>query len=203
MSVLEKLDVSRETLERLEIFQELAVKWTQKINLVSKSSRQDIWTRHIEDSAQIWFYAPKNAQSWVDLGSGGGFPGVVVSILAKQLAPKMRVTLVESDQRKSVFLRTALRQADVDVSVLTKRIEEVPSLNADVLSARALADLSSLMTFSDRHMSRSGVGLFPKGKTWKKEVDQARDLWSFEYECFKSLTDENSVILKVQNISHA
>ncbi len=201
--LLNEIGVSRETIERLEVLQRLTEKWTRKINLVSRNTIDDIWTRHIEDSAQIWTRAPKNAEVWVDLGSGGGFPGLVVAIFAHQLNPEMRVTLVESDQRKSVFLRTALRETGVQANVISDRIERVDPLKADVLSARALSELTTLLAFAERHMNKDGTALFPKGRTWKKEVDAAQDSWSFELQCFKSLIDENSVILKVQEISHA
>ena len=132
------VDVSRETVQTLLDFEMLVRKWTTAINLVSKSTVSEIWQRHISDSAQIFQYLPAGAKNWLDLGSGGGFPGIVVSILARELAPGLRVTLVESDRRKATFLRQAAQQFGLDVVVLDKRIESIPPQAADVLSARAL-----------------------------------------------------------------
>lgn len=197
-----QLSVSRETFERLETYADLLTKWTQRINLVSKNTLADLWDRHIVDSAQLFQLAPEGAIKWVDLGSGGGFPGLVVAIIAKELAPDMHVTLVESDQRKCAFLRTVARETKVSCSVKAARIEAVEPQEADVLSARALADLSQLLGFADRHLREGGICLFPKGLTWQKEVDGARESWLFEVEKFMSETDENAVVLKVEEIAH-
>ena len=171
--LLDRLNVSRETMKRLEIFEQVILKWNPKINLVSRSSLEELWTRHIIDSIQVYRSAPKTS-TWVDLGSGGGFPGLMVAILAKDEAPDTAVTLIESDQRKSVFLRTAARECGVKVEVLSQRIEKVTPQGTQVLSARALTDLNGLLGFAARHLDVDGVALFPKGVTWKKELDEAR-----------------------------
>ena len=115
-------NVSRETLERLDVYADLLRRWTRKINLVSKGSLEGLWTRHFLDSAQLLTLAPESSVSWADLGSGGGFPGAVVAVLAAETRPDLKVTLVESDQRKAVFLRTVLRETGVAGDVLTARI---------------------------------------------------------------------------------
>ena len=143
MSTENDLDVSRETFEKLKAFAELVRKWNPKINLVSKDSLNDLWSRHILDSVQIFELVPGPGK-WVDLGSGGGFPGIVISIL-NQEERNFDVVMVESDQRKSAFLRTAIRELDLAAKVKTERIEELECLEADVLSARALADLTKLL----------------------------------------------------------
>ncbi|WP_084013839.1 16S rRNA (guanine(527)-N(7))-methyltransferase RsmG [Leisingera methylohalidivorans] len=199
-ALLERFDVSRETLQRLEVFEQVIRKWNPKINLVSKSSLEDLWVRHIVDSVQV-FRCTDPVEHWVDIGSGGGFPGLIVALLAADEAPGMRVTLIESDQRKSAFLRTAARECDAKVAILTDRIERVEPQRADVLSARALADLSTLLGFSERHLSPTGVALFPKGESWKKEVDNARQQWQFDAEPVKSLTEQEAVILKVREVT--
>ena len=114
--------VSRETMERLEYFGELTAKWTVKINLIAKSTIPDIWNRHIIDSAQVFQYA-ESPQHWVDIGSGGGFPGIVMAILAKEHAPETKFTLIESDARKCTFLRTAARELGLNLYAITQRIE--------------------------------------------------------------------------------
>lgn len=194
------LNVSRETMERLKIYDETLRKWNPKINLVSKSTIPDLWSRHILDSIQI-FEAMENPQGhWVDIGSGGGLPGVIVAICAADAAPDLKVTLIESDQRKSAFLRTAARECGVKINVISKRIEAVPGQQADILSARALADLSVLCAFSEHHLAKGGICLFPKGINWKKEVDNALEQWRFGWEAIKSRTEPQAVILKIEGV---
>ncbi|MBK0326035.1 16S rRNA (guanine(527)-N(7))-methyltransferase RsmG [Rhodobacteraceae bacterium F11138] len=193
-------DVSRETLERLKIFESLVEKWNPKINLVSRRSLNDLWNRHILDSIQVFKVAERSGD-WVDIGSGGGFPGLVVAILAKEKAPDQRVTLIESDQRKCVFLRTVARETGVLCRVLSERIEQVEPQKASVLSARALADLSSLLEFAERHLDKTGTALFPKGATWKKEVEDARKSWHFDVNPISSVTEEGSVVLRITGVS--
>ncbi|WP_282092786.1 16S rRNA (guanine(527)-N(7))-methyltransferase RsmG [Epibacterium ulvae] len=196
----ERLNVSRETFERLQIFEQTIIKWNPKINLVSKNSLTDLWTRHIQDSVQV-FRSVDFSENWVDIGSGGGFPGVVSAILAHDTSPNTKFTLIESDQRKSAFLRNAARECGININVISKRIEHVDAMCADVLSARALADLSLLFEFCERHLAKDGVALFPKGQTWKKEVDNARERWQFDCESIRSETEPKAVILKIQGIA--
>tara|TARA_Y100000588_G_scaffold262816_1_gene277501 strand:- start:758 stop:1363 length:606 start_codon:yes stop_codon:yes gene_type:complete len=199
MSELHKLDVSRETFEKLEAFGELVRKWNPRINLVSKSSLEDLWTRHILDSVQV-FNLAEGSGVWVDLGSGGGFPGIVVSIL-NQEERHFDVTLVESDQRKCAFLRTAIRELTLEASVKNERIEEVKSLNADVLSARALADLTKLLGFAELHLKPEGTALFPKGQSWQREGEEARLSWMYGLEPVPSQTNPEAAILKIKDIA--
>ncbi|MFW8633901.1 16S rRNA (guanine(527)-N(7))-methyltransferase RsmG [Cribrihabitans pelagius] len=200
--LLEQLDVSRETVARLEVFEQVIRKWNPKINLVSRSSLDELWTRHIADSVQVFrCAAPPLAGKWVDIGSGGGFPGLIIAILAAEEAPGLEVVLIESDQRKSAFLRTAARVCGVKVRVISERIERAEPQQADVLSARALADLSTLLEFSTRHLKIGGMALFPKGATWKKEVDNAQGQWRFEAEPVRSITENEAVILKIGGVA--
>ena len=198
--VLAQLNVSRETSERLKVLADLLAKWNPRINLVSKASLGDLWTRHILDSAQVFQMASHPVKHWVDIGSGGGFPGLVVAIMAPEQNSPMAVTLIESDQRKCAFLRTVLRETGVEGMVLAKRIEQTEHQNADILSARALSDLSSLLSFADHHLATNGTALLPKGVTWQKEVEMARESWSFDLDVITSKTEPSSVILKVKDI---
>lgn len=197
---LQGQDVSRETLDRLRIFSDVLKKWNPKINLVSKRSLEDLWIRHIADSVQVFKLAPKGVEHWVDIGSGGGFPGVIAAIIAADESPKTAFTLIESDQRKSAFLRNAARECGVNIRVISKRIEEVEAQNANILSARALADLSDLLRFAELHLAKTGIALFPKGENWKKEVDKSLDEWRFDFDPVTSLTEPNAVILKIRGI---
>lgn len=199
-SVLEQLNVSRETSERLIMLANLLTKWNPRINLVSKSSLKELWTRHIFDSAQVFQLAAHPVAHWVDIGSGGGFPGLVVALMAPEHGTPKVVTLIESDQRKCAFLRTVLRETGVEGTVLAERIEKTKGQDADILSARALADLSTLFTFADHHLAPNGTALFSKGASWEKEVEMARESWSFNLDVITSKTDPNSVVLKVKDI---
>lgn len=194
------LSVSRETFERLETYAKLVRKWNPKINLVSKRSLEQLWTRHFVDSAQV-FRLADNTKNWVDIGSGGGFPGLVIAMLLAEFKPESQVTLIESDQRKSAFLRTVGRETGIRCRVICDRVEKVEPQAATVLTARALAELSTLLAYAERHMAPDGVAIFPKGTTWKKEVKTAQQEWSFDFEAIKSLTEPEAAILKIKGVS--
>lgn len=196
---IDGLIVSRETFLVLQEFHDLILKWNPRINLVSKSSIDMIWKRHIWDSAQLILLAGEE-KNWVDIGSGGGFPALIVAILSKELSPERYVTMVESDQRKSVFLRTAIRQLDLNARVLCERVEMLDCLEADVLSARALADLGQLLGYGSHHLSPQGTAFFLKGEKWEKEVEDARDSWSFNLRAHKSKTNDAAAILEIKEI---
>lgn len=195
-------DVSRETLDDLTHFHDILLKWNRKINLVSKSSAADIWNRHIWDSYQLAALAPP-APTWLDLGSGGGFPGVVVAIHAKHERQDQTISMVESDQRKCAFLRTAVRELGLNAQVHSARIELLAPQRADVVSARALADLAELLNFANRHLAFGGTALFLKGETWENEVEVARQTWSFEMRVHKSITNPKAAILEIKEIKRA
>lgn len=198
------INVSRETFLALQDFDALVRRWTPAINLVSKNSLPSLWTRHIADSAQVFLACPTDkVQIWVDLGAGGGFPGIVVAILAKELRPGLKVTLVESDLRKATFLRQAAQSLVLDVQVLSSRIETLPPMNADVISARALAPLSQLLGYASTHLSAGGTAIFPKGARFAEELADARNVWSFDVDTRPSLSEESSSILVIRNIQRA
>ena len=194
-------DVSRETMARLEVYHDLTLKWTPKINLVSKSAQASLWERHFLDSAQLWEFRPHGAKRWIDLGSGGGFPGMVIAIIAAQAAPELHVTLVESDARKCAFLRTVAREVGIDATVLNQRAEDLPPNQADVVSARALAPIATLLGYAGRILRPGGVCLFLKGRQHDKELEAAAEMWSFEVTKAPSLTDPDGAILKIKDIS--
>ena len=152
------VNVSRETKANLRKYADLLVKWNQKINLISASTVADLWSRHIVDSAQIYNLCPDAQGIWADFGSGGGFPGLVVAIIAKELNPDLKVVLVESDQRKATFLRTIIRETVLSATVKTERIETLMPIGADVVSARALAELSELLgQITGSYMKKSAL----------------------------------------------
>ena len=195
--MIDGLNVSRETSSKLETLQELLVKWNSKINLVAKSTIQDAWQRHIVDSAQIWQLANPEAQHWMDIGAGAGFPGLVIAAIAAEKAPSMKITLVESDQRKCIFMQTAAREMGIKPIILTERIESLPPQNADILSARALAPLEKLLEFAETHRNPNGICLFLKGEKVDSELTSAARSWHISPEKFPSMTDSNAVILRI------
>ena len=197
------LCVSRETFAQLETFAELLKKWNPHINLVSKTSIDDLWHRHIRDSAQIFYLVQHPVNHWVDLGSGGGFPGLVIAIMGHDGASPAHVTLVESDRRKATFLRTVIRETGARANVLVGRIEEIEPLQGDVISARAVADLSTLLSFVHHHLKPDGTAIFPKGGSWKNELSAARTRWNFHHRVDKSKIEVNSVVLSIKGVSRA
>lgn len=195
--------VSRETMQRLKAYEALLRKWNPAINLVSRSTLDRLWDRHFVDSAQIFDLCSARGRLWADLGSGGGFPGLVVAILAMERRSDLSVTLIESDQRKAAFLSTVAREVDAKVRVLPERIEAVPGLSADTLSARALAPLVKLLEYAELHLSPGGLALFPKGASHEDEISQALEKWRFSYEVTRSMTDASAVILSIRDIRRA
>ena len=199
-SFLRHRDVSHETLRRLEHYEALLRKWNPAINLVSTPTLNHVWTRHFLDSAQVFDLRPADAATWADLGSGGGFPGLVAAIIALEEQPGLRFSLVEADQRKCAFLSEAARTLSLNADVVNARIEAIDPLSADIISARALAPLGALLSFAERHLATGGVAIFPKGARCNEEISQALENWRFTYENHPSLTDTDGVILKVGEI---
>ncbi|MEJ2022309.1 MAG: 16S rRNA (guanine(527)-N(7))-methyltransferase RsmG [Maritimibacter sp.] len=197
---LSEVDVSRETLERLDLYAALLAKWNPSINLVAKSTLGELWTRHFLDSAQILNLADPNLHHWVDLGTGGGFPGLIVAILAAQKRPDLKMTCVESDMRKATFLRTVCRETGITCDVISKRIEDIAPLEADIISARALASLDKLLVFSHQHLKPEGKAIFLKGAGYREEVDEARKHWGFSMQAVPSKTDNKATILTLGDL---
>lgn len=196
------LDVSRETIDDLQAFAVLTEKWTAKINLIAKSTIPDIWTRHIIDSAQVYQYADA-PNHWVDIGSGGGFPGIVMAILSKQYSSATTFTLIESDARKCTFLRTVARELNLNVYVITQRIEETENQIADVVSARALGGMPDLLPLVTHHLKPDGQALLMKGQAFAGELDAVRDNWDFDLVEYPSITNPDSRILSLKRITRA
>ncbi len=188
--------VSRETLDRLSAYAALLAKWNPAINLVSKTTLGDVWGRHLADSAQLFPLLPEGARTLVDLGSGAGFPGLVLAILG---VPE--VHLVESDVRKAAFLREVARVTGAPATVHAVRIEAAPAIPADVVTARALADLADLLPWAHRFLNPGGVCLFPKGRTVGDELTRIGDSWTMRVERFPSRTDAESTILRLSDIA--
>lgn len=196
-------DVSRETFGRLEVYAAALVKWQKAINLVSPKTIPTLWSRHFLDSAQLFGLSDARDGLWLDIGSGGGFPGLVCAAIAKEKAPDMQFTFIESDVRKCSFLRSVALEMDLRISVLSARIEDVPPQNATVLSARALAPLVRLLGYADRHLAPNGTALFLKGATHRQEVEEALETWRMKVDSVPSQTADEAVILKIGDVRRA
>jgi len=190
--------VSRETRERLNTYADLLRKWQRSINLVGPRTLDDLWNRHFTDSAQLLPLIPPSARVLVDFGSGAGFPGLVLAILGVE-----QVHLIESDQRKSTFLREVARATGTPVTVHTKRIEQVPSFPADVVSARALAPLDDLLAFAAPFLRPDSLCLFPKGQMAEDELTAASKIWNMNVDRIQSVTDSSATILRISQVSRA
>ena len=197
--VLKQLGVSRETSDRLEVFASLLAKWNTAINLVAPASIPDLWSRHFMDSAQLLARAP-DFGVWLDIGTGGGFPGLVCAILASESKPGLTFALTDSDQRKCTFLRTVLHKTGVTAAVHATRIEALPPQSAAVISARALAPLDQLLAHAERHLAADGRALFLKGARHEEELAKALENWRFEVQKHHSTTDPSGAILEIGNL---
>ena len=195
------LSVSRETLERLEAFTQILLKWNEKINLIGKSTLSDVWARHILDSAQLEPHLPETTRRLADIGSGGGLPAIVLAIIAAETDPERRTILVEADRRKAAFLTVVTRELGLNAEISTERIESLDPINADALTARAVAPLSLLLKYAERHLSPGGVALFLKGANFVTEIEDALATWRYTREETPSLTADGAVILKIGEIT--
>jgi 16S rRNA (guanine527-N7)-methyltransferase len=195
--------VSRETLQRLEIYHDLLLKWQRTMNLVSPGTLQEIWKRHFLDSVQLLQILDHFPKKWVDLGSGGGFPALVCAIAHTPTQKGIDFVLVESDTRKCAFLRTVAQETNTAITVKNARAETIPPLKADVVTARALAPLPRLLPFIHRHLAPDGIALLQKGTRHAEELELARADWQMDVESFPSVTSADAVILRIRNLAHA
>jgi len=188
--------VSRETERRLRLYLELLVRWNERINLVAPGGAEHLWHRHFEDALQLIDLLPNGGTRAVDLGSGGGFPGLVLAI-----ATRLHVDLLEADQRKAAFLREVIRQTRASAAVHAVRIETAVLAKAPIVTARALGPLPRLLPMVTRFLELDGIALLPKGRNVDIELTDARRTWNMTVERFASRTDRSGVILRMSGIS--
>ncbi len=188
--------VSRETLARLEAYATLLQQWQRAINLVGESTLGDVWRRHFLDSAQLLRFLPQPPCCVADLGSGAGFPGLVLAILGAG-----EVHLIEADSRKSAFLREALRVTHTPAILHEERVERVAGIKVDVVTARGLASLNQLIAFALPLLRPGGTCLFSRGRGSEEELTQAVKKWKMRVERFPSETDPQARILRLGEIS--
>lgn len=194
------LDVSRETLDRLKCYAALLEKWQARINLVAKSTLPELWRRHFLDSAQLLplvrAAGPDPAETWLDLGSGAGFPGLVLATMGAG-----DVHLVESDQRKGAFLRQVIRETGADATVHSERIEALEPQRVDIITARALAPLDRLLPLAARHKRKDTEIWLLKGQHVEEELTQASISWNMRVEEFASQSDPLGRILRIRGLA--
>ncbi len=191
------MQFTEKTEQQLKEYVALLLKWNKSINLISKNTEKDIWNRHIVDSAQLYKYIDPEQNIW-DLGSGAGFPGLVLSILGAR-----NLTLVESDNRKCIFLRQASNISENKVVILNERIEKLDSAYftiPDILVSRALCSITDFLDYSKIFTSTKSFFLL-KGKNYQKELDDASENWHFDSCSYTSKTNIDSVILEIKNVT--
>jgi 16S rRNA (guanine527-N7)-methyltransferase len=195
--------VPRETVDKLVTYVQLLKQWQKAVNLVAPSTLEQIWHRHFADSAQILPYAAES-RLWVDLGSGGGFPGLVIAILLANHENR-HVHLIESNGRKCAFLSEVVRKTGAPATVHAGRIEDIVRAGvigkADVVSSRALAPLVSLLGMACGFLGENSVGLFLKGREARQEIADAGKVWRFDYECVPSQTSDDGNIVIIRSLS--
>ena len=200
MDMIDKYNVSRETVNDLETFQNLVLEWNKKFNLISKSSEKDIWERHILDSLQLIKCIDTEDEILYDFGSGAGFPGIVLAIYAKHNLPNLNITLIESIKKKTLFLEEAKNILGLKVNIINDRIEKIKPKKVDIITSRALSSLENLLEYAIPFSKKDTKLIFPKGINWKTELENAQKKWSFTYDKISSETSEDGVILIVKNL---
>lgn len=194
--LLSDYGVSRETIERFMAYQAILTKWAPRINLVGASTLGSFWDRHILDSAQILRFARPEAKSWVDFGSGAGFPGLVIAALI-QPNDGAQVTLIEASTKRCGFLREAARAMQVQVEIINDKLENVMPFPVDIITARAFTALDRLLAYADPWQGSQTQALFPKGEEVSAELEQASTNWLFKSTIHPSVSDARGCIVEI------
>ena len=197
---LKSFNVSRETLIGFCEYESLLLKWNRKINLISKNTLTDIWNRHFLDSGQIIKHVDASRKRWIDIGSGAGFPGLVIALLLRDRKIDCELILVEKNTKKVFFLNEVVRKLDLNVKVVNDDIGALEPLKADILTARAFSELNYLIQIAHIHRADKGICLFLKGKNYRFELDKTLNYWFFDYDVVDSLSNPSGKIIRVKNI---
>lgn len=195
-------NVSRETFLKLESYVELLKKWQKSINLVSTASLSEVWERHILDCAQLINYIPSESRKIIDFGSGAGLPILILAIMLESRNNKVPYELhaIESDSRKVAFMREAVKNCGLSVNIHNCRIEQLAPFKADIITARAFAPLSDLLTYVYPFITKDSVCLFLKGQNIDTEIEKANKKWLMELELQQSLSDENGKVVIIKKV---
>lgn len=195
-------NVSHETYSKLELYCQTLIEWQNKINLVSNNSLQDVWNRHFADSAQLFKLIPDNAKTLVDIGSGAGFPGMVLAIISNEKTPYLKTTLVESIRKKTLYLNYVKDSIGVkNLEIINDRAESIKNQKYDVITSRAVTALANLLAYAEKLLDKNGICIFPKGSNYQKEIDDAKKIWKFSLDVVQSSTSEEGKILIISNLT--
>lgn len=199
--ITSEYNVSRETFIKLQEFAKLLKEWNQKMNLVSRNSLEVLWERHILDSMQLVNYIPDTAKNILDIGSGAGFPGIVLAILLQEKMPQTKLTLVESITKKTIYLNDVCAKLGLsNVAVKNVRVESAVLNRPDVVTARAVASLNVLCGYVHKISKDNTESLFLKGQSYKEEIKEAQKFWNFDVKVFANKYCEDGVVLKISRI---
>lgn len=193
-------NVSRETYDRLKAYEATLHEWQERMNLVSKNSLEQAWERHFLDSMQLFELLPEDAKTVMDLGSGAGFPGMVLAIMAQEKTPYLNFRMIESIKKKTVYLNYVNETLGVNAEIINERIEKIPVQKVDVITSRALASLNDLLSYSRPFCKRTTQCIFLKGRSYQDELHEAKGNWKFDLEIKNSQQSSDGVILLISNI---
>ena len=195
----QKTGVSYETLTKLDRYAELLAEWNQKFNLVAEKSLPEIWTRHFLDCAQLWPLIPPTAKTIADMGSGAGFPGFVLAIMASESRADLQ-PLIESTGKKANFLRAVADESKINAVIRQCRAEVIRDLKADVVTARALSPLPELLKLSNTLINNTSVCIFLKGKSYIDELTESQRYWTFACEKIPSVSHDSGTVLVIKGL---
>ena len=198
---MEKYNVSRETFLKLKTYEASLHEWQNKFNLVSNASLENAWQRHFEDSVQLFKFIPTSARTMLDFGSGAGFPALVLAIMAQEKMPNLKVKLIESIKKKTLYLNTVKELCQLNVDVVNDRIENLPAQKVDVITSRAMCNLNDLLKYSLKFTTKQTLMIFPKGRSYQEELDEARRNWKFDCRIEKNEVSDDGVILLINHLS--
>ena len=198
---MKKYNVSRETFLKLKAYEASLHEWQNKFNLVSNASLENAWQRHFEDSVQLFKFIPTSARTMLDFGSGAGFPALVLAIMAQEKLPQLKVKLIESIKKKTLYLNAVKELCQLNVDVVNDRIENLPAQKVDVITSRAMCNLNDLLKYSLKFTTKQTLMIFPKGRSYQEELDEARRNWKFDCRIEKNEVSDDGVILLINHLS--
>ena len=190
----------KESKQDIEKYIKILLDWQKHVNLISKNTIPEIQKRHVLDSAQLWKYIPDSSKTLTDVGSGGGFPGIILGILNKTAGFPLKITLIESDSKKAIFLNEVNRQLKLNLTVLTERVEKVENLKSDIVTARAFSELNQIFTLCQKIVSRETIWILLKGKGVQEEIKNCH--LNCKIEQFPNEYSEG-VVLKITGVKYA
>ena len=192
-------EIFKKSKQDIEKYIKILLDWQKHVNLISKNTISDIQKRHVLDSAQLWKYIPDSSKTLTDVGSGGGFPGIILGILNKWGGFPLSITLIESDSKKAIFLAEVNRQLKLNLNVLTERVEKVENLKSDVITARAFSELNQIFIWCQKIVSCETIWILPKGKGYQEEIKNCQ--FNAQIKEFSNEYSEG-VILKISGVKY-